>query len=220
MGMAGPDGFLRIHRFHARARERRRSGRGDLLLYGASPGHEPRGAGQPAASRRHAAAFPWRSAHPAGRIAALRADSDHAAADGGEADAARRLCARLPDEEAADRVWTEETAVPRVHLLRQRTLRADGHQLRRRIQPLERIRSHAMAIRPHAGSVGEFYLCPRSCAPTKSGPRRTNPLQTARARAWCGFACGPRGVPPARVGDRDGHGGDDQRRKTMRSCGG
>ncbi len=59
---------------------------------------------------------------------------------------------------------------------RQRPLCADDHELRRRLQPLERVRRDALALRHDARSLGQLHLYPRSADRMKSGRTSHKPL--------------------------------------------
>ena len=113
---------------------------------------------------------------------------DHASADRRDQEPSRRRSTSPATEEAAERVWTEETAAPARAPVRQRPLRADGHQLRRRLQPLERFRCDALALRHHARSLGQFHLHPRSEVGRGLGDVAQAVRGQHRAKSRCAFA--------------------------------
>ena len=92
-------------------------------------------------------------------------------------------------EEPAERIWKEATAVPRVHFYGNGRYCAHGDQLRRRLQPLERSRSHPLALRHHARSMGQLPLHSRHPI---GRPLGRDP-QTRRQAIW---AQAPRTSPP------------------------
>ena len=59
-------------------------------------------------------------------------------------------------------------------LLRQWPLFAHGHQFRRRLQPLERFRSHPLALRPTLDAWGSFLYIRDTRSRTRSGPPLPN----------------------------------------------
>ena len=62
-----------------------------------------------------------------------------------------------------------DTPSPEVQLLVQRPLPRDGHQRRRRLQPLARPGRHALARRRHPRQLGHLLLHPRRCRRKSSG---------------------------------------------------
>ena len=137
--------LLRSDRLHAGPPAARPVACRGALLHGASPGHEPAGAGLPVARPADAAALCCRPPVP----------GDHAAAAGTHPqgyDAVRAHCraGRCPVDSDGRR-----NADPRIHHARyadpgspvavERPLPRHGHQRRRRLQPLERSRRYPLA---------------------------------------------------------------------------
>ena len=73
----------------------------------------------------------------------------------------RRRCVAMVADETADRMWKEDTAAPRVHLHGNGRYALMVTNSGGRLQPLERIRYDAMALRHHARSLGKLSLYPR-----------------------------------------------------------
>ena len=165
--------LLRSDRLHAVARAPRDNPRGGALVHGAPPGHESAGVRVSAAGPADAAALRVGSAVPGDHAAAAGA---RAASHGALSATSRRSsdvrAGRRRAGDAGARLRTPNTPSPEVQLLVQRPLPRDGHQRRRRLQPLEGSRGHALARRPHLRQLGHLLLSPRRRQRASSGRRR------------------------------------------------
>ena len=198
-GLEGQVRLLRGHRLHAVASAARTIERGGALLHGASPGHEPalvsptccwtvrcRSASSPIrCSRRPCcccrSAIPKATAfysHTA-ELSDMRTTSERSGDAG-----ARAHQPRHADSGGAAAV---ERPIPR-----------DGHQRRRRLQPLEGPRRHALARRQHLRQLGHVLLHPRRGRAASSGRPPISRRSSRRTSYEGDLFRGAGGVPPPR----------------------
>ena len=163
-GFEGTLRLIRSRRLYAFARAPRTALRRDPFVHGASPGHEPAFVRPPAAGPPDAAAVRgptrcsrpprcccrsvcrgrWRSIRACAEVSDLRAPAERSGDAG----------ARHPQPEYA----VAGTAAPV-----ERPVPRDGHQRRRRLQPLERSGGDALARRRHLRQLGHLLLSARRC---------------------------------------------------------
>ncbi len=159
LGLGGVLRVLRIDRLHAAAREVGQAWRRDFCVHGAPPGHESRRAFERSDAERDAAAVSLRRSDPRGGAVIVRTCADRAAGNRGAA--GRTACIEAHFGRGAGQRAQGDDARSAGSPEFERPLLADDYELRRRIQPLEGFRHHAVARRHDTRLLGLIPDLPR-----------------------------------------------------------